>query len=82
MRNVSDQLDLAQLQAAKRGYILNACSDRKLLHRSGCEAVGAMVSSAYPKIFFEEIDEACERSDTEYGNAGWTVCGVCHPNRK
>jgi hypothetical protein len=77
MRNVTDQLDLAQLQAAKRGYILNARNDRKLLHRSGCEAIGAMVSSAYPKIFFEELDEAREWSETQYGKFGWAPCGKC-----
>jgi hypothetical protein len=79
MREVLDNLDLAQIQAEKRGYILNARTDRKKLHRSGCETVGAMVSTAYPKVFFEELDEACKTLNAKYGESGWTRCGVCHP---
>ena len=48
MRVVRDNLDLAQLQATGEGFILNARTERKM-HRSRCEAVGAMVSTAYPK---------------------------------
>jgi hypothetical protein len=58
MRDVRDNLDLAQLQAGGEGFILNVRDDRRMMHRSRCEAVGAMVSSAYPKIFFEDADEA------------------------
>jgi hypothetical protein len=79
MRDVRDNLDLAQIQAEKRGYILNARTDGKKLHRSGCETVGAMVSTAYPKMFFEELDEACKWLDAKYGESGWTRCGVCRP---
>jgi len=79
MRDVGDNLDLAQIQAARRGFILNARSDRKMLHRSWCEAVGAMVSVAYPKVFFEELGEACEWLDAQYGRSSWFPCGVCRP---
>ena len=77
MRDVQDNLDLAQLQAGGRGFILNARDDRKKLHGAGCEAVGAMVSRAYPKIFFEESTEAKQWLDGRYGQSGWTNCGLC-----
>ena len=77
MRNVRDNLDLAQLQVGRRGFILNARNDRKKLHHAGCEAVGTMVSTAYPKVFFEHLTEACKWLDTEYGESGWDPCGLC-----
>lgn len=81
MRDVRDNLDLAQIQHAGLGYILNARKDGKKLHRSGCEAVGAMVSTAYPKVFFEELREAFEWLDAKYGSSGWTRCGLCRPTQ-
>jgi hypothetical protein len=83
MRQVVTNLELAQLQEAKRGFILNA-RHVKRLHRAGCETVGAMVSTAYPKIFFEEFDEAQQWADKEYGAypTGWTTCGICRPRER
>jgi len=80
MRKVVEQFDLALLQKEGRGYILNARNDVKRLHRAGCEAVGAMVSTAYPKVFFEQLDEALKWLDAEYGKSGWLSCGFCYPN--
>jgi hypothetical protein len=81
MRQVQTNLELAQLQEAKRGLILNARQDVKRLHRAGCDAVSAMVSTAHPKIFFEEFDEARQWAEKEYGvyPTGWTICGLCGP---
>ncbi len=79
MRDVRDNLDLAQIQHARLGYILNARKDGKKLHHSWCDAIGAMVTTAYPKIFFEKLSEACERLDGNYGSSGWTRCGLCRP---
>jgi hypothetical protein len=78
MRDVKDHLDLAQLQAARRGFILNARSDRKMLHCAGCEAIGAMVTTAYPKVFFEESGEARQWLNATFGSRGWENCGLCH----
>ena len=81
MRQVMNNLELAQLQAAKMGFILNVRPEVRRLHRAACEAVGAMVSTAYPKIFFEEFSEARDWADRQYGAnpVGWTTCGLCSP---
>jgi hypothetical protein len=79
MRDVQDNLELAKLQAEQRGFILNARNDVKRLHLAGCEAVGAMVSTAYPKTFFGELNEAREYLDGRYGKFGWLPCGLCRP---
>src|SRR5258708_2519433 len=80
MREVLEQFDLALLQKEGRG--LNARNDVKGLHRAGCEAVGAMVSSAYPKIFFEQLDEALKWLDAEYGKSGFCHVGFATPTRR
>ncbi len=79
MHNVSDQLELATLQAAGEGFILNARHDRTMLHKAECEAIGAMVTAAYPKMFFNTYDEAQEWLDTQFGEADWERCGFCLP---
>lgn len=76
MRDVRDHLDLAQLQAVRRGFILNI-RDRKMVHHAGCESVGAMVPDAYRKVFFEDSAEASRWLDDEYGSQGWENCGRC-----
>jgi hypothetical protein len=69
---------LAQLQVAGVGYILNLREDRRLLHRAHCDSIGAMVSNAYPKVFFETSDEATQwLKIATFGDHGWTNCGKC-----
>ena len=77
MRDVRDNRDLAELQHARKGFISNARKDRVVLHRAGCDAVGAMVSTAYPKKFFEEYAEAEQWLNKEYS---WSPCGKCYPS--
>ena len=77
MHNVSSQLELATLQAAGEGFILNARADTKKLHKAGCEAIGAMVTVAYPKVFFDTYEEAREWLDAEFGESAWEHCGRC-----
>ncbi len=77
MREVADQRNLAHLQFEQRGFILNLRLDQPKLHRSGCEAVGAMSRQAYKKIFFEDVTEA--RTWADSNAAGWQPCGKCHP---
>lgn len=77
VRDVRDNLDLAQLQAAGRGFILNARRDRRLAHAAGCEAVGAMVTSAYPKMFLDDPVEARSHLNERFGVRGWSNCGYC-----
>jgi hypothetical protein len=58
MRKVESFQDLAQLQAAGRGYILNVRDDRKKLHCADCHAIEGMYTPKYPKFLFDEnIDE-------------------------
>lgn len=78
MRDVRDNLDLAQLQHSRIGFISNARPDGVRLHRAGCDAVGAMVSTAYPKKFFETHAEAARWLDERY-RSQWFPCGLCHP---
>ncbi len=77
MRDVRDHSDLAQLQAAGAGFILNIREDRKMLHQAGCEAIEVMSSTAYDKVFFETSDEATQWLNTNLGDQGWTNCGLC-----
>lgn len=77
MRNVRDQLDLAQLQAAKRGFILNLRPDYKRLHWAGCDSIGGMKQNEHPKRFFETLAEAREWADKELGPQGWIICNKC-----
>ena len=78
MRDVRDPLDLAQLQTAKQGFILNVRNDRRKLHRAGCETVGVIASNFYRKVFFEESKEATRvLLDAKWGVSGWGNCGIC-----
>ncbi len=79
MRNIRDKVDLAQLQDAAQGFILNARTDGPRLHKAGCDAVGAMHPGAYQKILFGKYGEAVKFLDQEYGTYGWVRCGVCNP---
>ena len=78
MRDILTNLDLAELQAAKSGYILNLREDGVKMHRAGCEAVGAMVSTAYRKKYFEDRLEARRWADGQFGVQKWKDCGYCH----
>lgn len=79
MRNIQDNVDLAQLQQAGQGFIFNARTDGPKLHRAGCDAVGAMHPGAYRKIFFEKYGDAVKLLDQKCGQHGWLRCGVCSP---
>jgi hypothetical protein len=76
MRDVQDGVDLANLQAARDGFIVNDRPDGRKLHQAGCEAVGAMHANAYRKIFFDSAKEAVDWLNSQYGNA-WKPCGHC-----
>ena len=79
MRNILDNVDLAQLQQAAKGFIFNARIDGPKLHRTECVTVGAMYPGAYAKTFFENYGEAAKFLDQKYGPHGWLKCGVCSP---
>lgn len=79
MRDIRDNVDLAQLQQAALGFILNARGDGPRLHRAGCDSVGAMHPGAYRKTYFEKYSEAVQFLDQKYGQYGWIRCGVCSP---
>ena len=77
MRDVTDGVDLANLQAAGNGFIFNNRTGGGKLHRAGCEAVGAMHAGAYSKIFFDSAVEAVNWLDSQHGTSGWQKCGYC-----
>jgi hypothetical protein len=79
MRNIKDNLDLAQLKQAAQGFIFNARTDGPKLHRAECDTVGAMHPGSYQKTFFETYGEAVQFLDQKYGARGWLMCGVCSP---
>jgi hypothetical protein len=76
MRDVRDNTDLEQLRVDGKGFILNLREDRKMLHRARCEAIQAMVSPAYPKVFFAS-EESLRWLDATLGKHGWIDCGKC-----
>jgi hypothetical protein len=76
MRSVHDNLDLAKLQREGIGFISNAHNDGAKLHCTGCNAVGAVVSTAFPKNYFETYAEAARWLDKKYS---WCLCGICSP---
>ncbi len=79
MRDVLDHKDLARLLEEQRGFIVNIREDRKKVHRAGCESVGAMLTSAYQKVFFEDEDAEVARQwlNERFGTGGWVNCGLC-----
>ncbi len=78
MRDVRDNLDLAELQHTRIGFISNSRHDRVKLHKAGCESVGAMVTTAYQKRFFETYAEAAQWLNEKYSSQ-WSPCGNCNP---
>ena len=82
MHRVTDPLELAQLQAAGKGFILNARGDPNKLHKAGCQSVGAMAAFSYRKFFFETYEEAQTwlNLNVEFSEAGWEPCGRCGPS--
>lgn len=76
IRRVESQRDLNTLENADKGWIVNQRDDRVQVHRSGCEAVGAM-TQRYPKTWCDERAEAKAWLDTKFGSGNWTNCGLC-----
>lgn len=77
MREICDHFDLAKVQEVGEGFLANIREDVKKLHRAGCEAVSAMGTKEYRKVFFDTAVEAREWLDREYGPRGWSNCGRC-----
>ena len=74
MRKV-DGLELAQLKAGQRGFVVNMRTDGPKLHWVGCSAVEGMYTAKYDKLYFEELDQAEEwlRANCEHHE----LCGYC-----
>lgn len=77
MRDLTTHVDLALANAGGHGFILNARDNVKMLHKAGCEAIGVSGVSKYRKIFFDTYAEATEWLNSEYGQSGWSHCGMC-----
>jgi hypothetical protein len=76
---IGSHAELTELMQEGRGFVFNNRADRKMLHRVTCESLEAMVTSAYEKFFFEDLDEGKNWLDKKYGVNGWVVCGRCRP---
>ena len=77
MRKVQNHAELAEIIRVGEGYVFNDRTDRPMLHQAKCEALEVMSTSAYDKLFFEELDAARTWADGRYGQDGWEVCGRC-----
>ncbi len=77
MRRVQSHEELAELIREGSGFILNNRFDRRMLHQVKCESLEVMSTSAYQKLFFDDLNEAKKWLDEKYGARGWEVCGRC-----
>lgn len=77
MRQISSNDEMALILLAKKGWVLNRRPESKKVHHASCEAVSAMVASAYPKFFSEDRSAARKWLDEQFGT-GWRNCGYCN----
>ena len=77
MRKVQSHAELTEIIRQGDGFILNDRIDRKMLHQVNCESLEVMSTRAYEKVFFEDLSEAKDWLDKQYGANGWEVCGRC-----
>lgn len=79
VRKLETALELATLHQEGRGYVFNLRPDIKRVHHVSCQAVEAMVTSAYPKYFSETAAEARVWLEAELGpeDRAWVNCGFC-----
>ena len=76
-RQIESHSELTELIQQGQGFVFNNRDDRKLLHRVTCESLEVMSTSQYQKLFFEDLNEAKNWLDRNYGPDGWVVCGRC-----
>jgi hypothetical protein len=76
MRQV-DNKELAQIIIDGRGYVLNERPETRTVHHASCEAVGAMVASAYPKYFSEDKASSNQWLDEKFPSGRWKNCTYC-----
>jgi hypothetical protein len=79
-RKIESHAELTELIRQGQGFIFNNRDDRKMLHQVKCESLEVMSTRAYEKLFFENLDEAKDWLDRNYGKDGWVVCGRCNFN--
>lgn len=78
MRKIKNHIDLSKINQIGEGFVFNDRPDHKMLHVAGCEALQAMVPSAYDKLFFDDEHEAKKWLDANLGRNKWEWCGRCH----
>jgi hypothetical protein len=76
-QKIEGHAELAELIRQGQGFVFNNRDDRKMLHRVTCESLEVMSTSMYEKLFFEDVDQATDWLDRNYGANGWDVCGRC-----
>ena len=76
-QKIKSHAELTEFIGEGQGFVFNNRADRKMLHRVNCESLEVMSTSKYEKLFFEDLDEATDWLDRNYGADGWIVCGRC-----
>ena len=76
-RKIESHAELAELIRQGQGFVFNNRDDGKKLHKVNCECLEVMSTRRYEKLFFEELDEAVDWLDRNYGPHGWVACGRC-----
>jgi hypothetical protein len=76
-QKIEGHAELAELIRQRQGFVFNNRDDRKMLHRVTCESLEVMSTSMYEKLFFDDVDQATDWLDRNYGAHGWHVCGKC-----
>ena len=77
MEKIQSHAELAEIIRIGEGFILNDRGDRRMLHNAKCEALQVMSTTAYDKLFFEDLGEATKWCNGRFGSNGWEVCGRC-----
>ncbi len=74
-RKIESHAELAELIRQGQGFVFNNRDDGKKLHKVNCKWLEVMSTRRYEKLFFEELDEAVDWLDRNYGPHGWVACG-------
>lgn len=80
-QKIESHAELTELIRQGQGFVFNNRDDCKKLHRVTCESLEVMSTSKYEKLFFEDVDQATDWLDRNYGVHGWVDCGRCRYNK-
>jgi len=76
-QKIASHAELTERIRRGQGFVFNNRAGRKMLHHVKCESLEVISTKAYEKVFFEDLDEATDWLDRNYGAKGWVICGRC-----